>query len=73
MSKRIVFMGAGAVGGYLGWGKVVGCIASTIGVDASKAGHVIRAQQLGRVRPIRSSRDEVHGRITPRVQDIVRC
>ena len=72
MSKRIVFMGAGAVGGYLGWGKVVGCIASTIGVDASKAGHVIRAQQLGGSTYTIFRVDEVHGRITPRVQDIVR-
>src|SRR5205823_9292798 len=29
------------IANIVGWGKVVGCIASTIGVDAYKAGHVM--------------------------------
>ena len=37
------------IANIVGWGKVVGCIASTIGVDAYKAGHVMRTRQAGRL------------------------
>jgi len=56
----------------VGCGKVVGCIASTIGVDAYKAGHVMRTRQPGGSTYTNFRVGEVHGRITPRVQDIVR-
>jgi 2-dehydropantoate 2-reductase len=56
----------------VGWGKVVGCIASTIGVDAYKAGHVIRTLQPGGSAYTVFRVGEVHGRITARVQDLVR-
>jgi len=60
------------IANIVGWGKVVGCIASTIGVDAYKAGHVMRTQQPGGTTYTIFRVGEVHGRITPRVQDIVR-
>jgi 2-dehydropantoate 2-reductase len=60
------------IANIVGWGKVVGCIASTIGVDAYKAGHVMRTRQAGGSTYTIFRVGEVHGRITPRVQDIVR-
>ena len=56
----------------VGWGKVVGCIASTIGVDAYQAGHVIRTLQPGGSAYTIFRVGEVHGRITARVQELVR-
>ncbi|ETX08653.1 ketopantoate reductase family protein [Candidatus Entotheonella palauensis] len=50
------------------WGKTVGCIASTIGVDAYKAGHVVRTIEPGGASYTIFRVGEVHGRITPRVQ-----
>lgn len=60
------------IANIVGWGKVVGCIASTIGVDAFKAGHVMRNQQPGGSAYTIFRVGEVHGRITPRVQELVR-
>jgi 2-dehydropantoate 2-reductase len=60
------------IAGVVGWGKVVGCIASTIGVDAYKAGHVIRTLQPGGSTYTVFRVGEVHGRITSRAQGIVR-
>jgi 2-dehydropantoate 2-reductase len=59
------------IAGILGWGKVVGCIASTIGVDAYQAGHVRRTLQPGGAGYTVFRVGEVHGRITPRVQELV--
>lgn len=56
----------------VGWGKVVGCIASTIGVDAFKAGHVMRTLQPGGSSYTVFRVGEVHGRITPRVEELAR-
>jgi 2-dehydropantoate 2-reductase len=58
--------------GIVGWGKVVGCIASTIGVDAYQAGHVTRTLQPGGAAYTVFRVGEVHGRITPRVETLVR-
>ncbi len=55
----------------VGWGKVVGCIASSIGVDAFKAGHIVRTVQPGGATYTVFRVGEVHGRITPRVQELV--
>jgi 2-dehydropantoate 2-reductase len=60
------------IANIVGWGKVVGCIASTIGVDAYKPGHVMRTQQPGGATYTIFRVGEVHGRITPRVNDLVR-
>jgi 2-dehydropantoate 2-reductase len=59
------------IAGIVGWGKVVGCIASNIGVDAFKAGHVMRTLQPGGAAYTVFRVGEVHGRITPRVQELV--
>jgi len=59
------------IAGIVGWGKVVGCIASSIGVDAFKAGHVVRTVQPGGASYTVFRVGEVHGRITPRVQELV--
>jgi 2-dehydropantoate 2-reductase len=60
------------IANIVGWGKVVGCIASTIGVDAFKAGHVMRTAQPGGAGYTIFRVGEVHGRITPRVQELAR-
>jgi 2-dehydropantoate 2-reductase len=60
------------IAGIVGWGKTVGCIASTIGVDAFKAGHVMRTQQPGGASYTIFRVGEVHGRLTPRVEALVR-
>ncbi len=60
------------IANVVGWGKVIGCIASTIGVDAYEAGHVMRTQQPGGTAYTVFRVGEVHGTITPRVQEVVR-
>jgi 2-dehydropantoate 2-reductase len=60
------------IANIVGWGKVLGCIASTIGVNAYKPGHVNRTRQPGGSTYTVFRVGEVHGRITPRVQDLVR-
>ncbi|ETX04569.1 MAG: hypothetical protein ETSY2_28040, partial [Candidatus Entotheonella gemina] len=49
---------------------VVGCIASTIGVNAFKPGHVMRTREPGGTAYTIFRAGEVHGRITPRVEAI---
>jgi 2-dehydropantoate 2-reductase len=58
------------IASIVGWGKTVGCIASTIGVDAYKAGHVMRTQQPGGSTYTIFRVGEVHGRITPRIEEV---
>ena len=60
------------IANIVGWGKVVGCIASTIGVDAYKAGHVTRTLQPGGAAYTVFRVGEVHGRTTSRVEALVR-
>jgi 2-dehydropantoate 2-reductase len=60
------------IASIVGWGKTVGCIASTIGVDAFKAGHVMRTQQPGGTAYTIFRVGEVHGRLTPRVEALAR-
>ncbi len=56
------------IAGVVGWGRTIGCIASTIGVDAYKAGHVMRTIEPGGASYTVFRVGEVHGRITPRVE-----
>lgn len=58
------------IANLVGWGKTVGCIASTIGVDAFKAGHIMRTIQPGGAGYTVFRVGEVHGRITPRVEEL---
>ncbi len=60
------------IANLVGWGKVVGCIASTIGVDAFKPGHVTRTAQPGGPGYTIFRVGEVHGRVTERAQALAR-
>ncbi len=55
------------IAGIVGWGRVVGCVASSISVDLHKAGHVRRLVPKGGDRHTVFRVGEVHGRITERV------
>ncbi len=60
------------IAGVVGWGRVVGCIASSISVNAYRAGHVTRTVQPGGPGYTVFRVGEVHGRITPRVEELAR-
>ena len=54
----------------VGWGKTVGCIASTIAVELDRPGHINRNVKLGGTERMIFSVGEVHGRITPRAEKL---
>ena len=60
------------IAGIVGWGKTLGCIASSITVNLPEPGHIHRgAAKHGAAHTVfRAS--EVHGRITPRAEEICR-
>jgi 2-dehydropantoate 2-reductase len=58
------------IAGVVGWGRVVGCIASSISVNAYAPGHVTRTVQPGGPGYTVFRVGEVHGRITPRVEEL---
>jgi 2-dehydropantoate 2-reductase len=60
------------IAGVVGWGKVVGCIASSITVDMFEPGHVRRAAGKSGDKHTVFRTGEVHGRVTERVQEIKR-
>jgi len=60
------------IAGVVGWGKVVGCIASSITVDLCEPGHVRRAAGKSGEKHTVFRTGEVHGRITERVEEIRR-
>ena len=60
------------IASVVGWGKVVGCIASSITVDLCEPGHVRRAAGKSGERHTVFRTGEVHGRITERVQEVQR-
>jgi 2-dehydropantoate 2-reductase len=60
------------IAAVVGWGRVVGCIASSISVNAYKPGHVTRTVQPGGPGYTVFRVGEVHGRITPRVEELAR-
>lgn len=55
---------------HVGWGRTLGCIASTIGVSVVAPGHVARAYQPGGAAYTVFRVGEVHGRITQRARDV---
>ncbi len=65
-------MNEAAIAGVVGWGKVVGCIASSITVDLCEPGHVRRAAGKSGDKHTVFRTGEVHGRITERVQEVRR-
>jgi 2-dehydropantoate 2-reductase len=58
------------IASVVGWGRVVGCIASSISVNAYKPGHVTRTVQPGGPGYTVFRIGEPHGRITPRIEEI---
>ena len=60
------------IAGVVGWGKVVGCIASSITVDLCEPGHVRRAAGKSGDKHTVFRAGEVHGRITDRLQEVRR-
>ncbi len=55
-----------------GWGKTLGCIASSITVDLCEPGHVRRAAGKSGTKHTVFRTGEVHGRVTDRVKEIAR-
>jgi len=54
----------------VGWGKTVGCIASTIAVELDGPGHINRNVKLGGAERVIFNVGEVHGRVTPRAEKL---
>jgi 2-dehydropantoate 2-reductase len=65
-------MNEAAIAGIVGWGKVVGCVASSITVDLCEPGHVRRAAGKSADRHTVFRAGEVHGRVTGRVREVER-
>ena len=60
------------IAGIVGWGKTLGCIASSITVNLPEPGHIHRgAGKRGAAHTVFRA-GEVHGRITPRAEEICR-
>jgi 2-dehydropantoate 2-reductase len=60
------------VAGVVGWGKTLGCIASSITVNLPEPGHIHRgAAKHGAAHTVFRA-GEVHGRVTPRAQEVCR-
>src|SRR5579884_4437970 len=65
-------MNEAAIAGVVGWGKTLGCIASSITVNLPEPGHVHRgAAKHGAAHTVFRA-GEVHGRITPRAEEVRR-
>ncbi|MBO0713074.1 MAG: 2-dehydropantoate 2-reductase, partial [Acetobacteraceae bacterium] len=60
------------IAGIVGWGKTVGCIASSITVNLPEPGLVHRGAAKHRDAHIVFRAGEPHGRITPRAQEVCR-
>jgi len=60
------------IAGVVGWGRVLGCIASSITVDLCEPGHVRRAAGKSGEKHTVFRTGEVHGRITDRLQEVKR-
>jgi 2-dehydropantoate 2-reductase len=66
-------MNEATIAGIVGWGKVLGCIASNISVGLVEPGHIHRGGIRGKDRGHTVYRTgEVHGRITERAQEVFR-
>jgi 2-dehydropantoate 2-reductase len=58
--------------GVVGWGRTLGCIASRITVELRAPGHVHRGAGKGGARHTVFRAGEVHGRATPRAEEVRR-
>jgi 2-dehydropantoate 2-reductase len=54
----------------VGWGRTVGCVASTIGVSLDRPGQVVRTYKAGGTAYTVFRVGEIHGRITPRLSTL---
>ena len=60
------------IAGVVGWGKTLGCIASSITVNLPDPGHIHRGAAKHGARHTVFRAGEVHGRVTSRAQEICR-
>ena len=60
------------IAGIVGWGKTLGCIASSITVNLPEPGHIHRGAGKGGAAHTVFRAGEVHGRITSRAEEIRR-
>ena len=60
------------IAGLVGWGKTLGCIASSITVNLPAPGHIHRGAGKGGAAHTVFRAGEVHGRITQRAEDVCR-
>ncbi|MBN8919480.1 MAG: 2-dehydropantoate 2-reductase [Rhizobiales bacterium] len=65
-------MNEAAVASVVGWGKTLGCVASSITVNLSAPGHIHRGAGKGGTRHTVYRTGEVHGRTTPRAEEVCR-
>jgi len=65
-------MNEAAIAGVVGWGKTLGCIASSITVNLPEPGHVHRGAAKHGAGHTVFRAGEVHGRVTPRAEEICR-
>lgn len=60
------------IAGMVGWGRTTGCIAAKIAVELTAPATVRRGVPLGGNKHTVFRAGECHGRITPRIQEVVR-
>jgi 2-dehydropantoate 2-reductase len=60
------------IAGIVGWGKTMGCIASSITVNLPDPGHIHRGAGKGGKAHTVFRTGEVHGEITPRAEEVCR-
>jgi 2-dehydropantoate 2-reductase len=65
-------MNEAAIASVVGWGKTLGCIASSITVNLAAPGHIHRGAGKGGAAHTVYRTGEVHGLITPRAQEVGR-
>src|SRR6516164_8029303 len=65
-------MNEATIAGIVGWGKTLGCIASSISVNLPEPGHIHRGAGKGGAVHTVFRAGEVHGRITQRAKEICR-
>ena len=65
-------MNEDTVAGVVGWGRTLGCIASSITVNLPEPGHIHRGAAKGGTAHTVFRTGEVHGRITERAREVAR-
>ena len=61
------------IAAIVGWGKVLGTIVSLLASECYAPGHVRRTMPLGGDRYVTYRVGEVHGRVTPRAEEVARA